>query len=102
MTTRRKISLINSVIIPFDLYVVAGFDVVVAGKDMAVRPGFNVGLGQRFMLGEWLALRIQDRDQVYVDKQTVNNQERSDIQNYVMLEAGVSFYLPPRFEYSGL
>ena len=69
-------------------------------------PEVNAGIGQRFFLSDWLAVRIEVRDHLYLDNLDIADQRssnvhrRSDIQNYVLLYAGVSFYLPPSFEYT--
>ena len=46
-----------------------------------------------------MALRFELRDHVFVDTQEVNGLTRSDIQNYMMFFVGVSFFVPPSFEY---
>jgi len=95
-----KVSLIDRSIIPFDFFVVGGMGVAFAGNNK--RPSFNIGLGQRYLATEWLALRIEVRDYIYLDTQEANGIPRSDIQNLVMFQLGVSFFVPPWFEYSGL
>jgi outer membrane beta-barrel protein len=94
-----KVSLFESSILHFDFYGTAGAGVVTAfGKRRP--PEVNVGVGQRFFLGDWLALRFEVRDHLFVDTQDVDGRTRSDIQSYVMFMAGVSFFIPPSFEYS--
>jgi len=95
-----KIALFNKFIIPFDLYAVAGVGFVAAGA--AMRPSFKAGIGQRFMINEWLAVRLEVTDTIFNDVQEVNGQPRSDIQNYMMFQAGVSVFVPPSFDYAGL
>lgn len=95
-----KISLANSAIIPFDIYAVVGVGAMVAGPN--VRPSFKAGLGQRFFVNEWFGLRIEVVDMVYNDTQQVNNQTRSDIQNFIMFNIGATFFVPPSFDYSTL
>ena len=94
-----KVSLFESGIIHFDFYGTAGAGVVSAfGKRRP--PEVNVGVGQRFFLGDWLALRFEVRDHLFVDTQDVDGRTRSDVQSYVLFLAGVSFFIPPSFEYS--
>jgi outer membrane beta-barrel protein len=94
-----KVSLFESNIIHFDFYGTAGAGVATAfGKRRP--PEVNVGVGQRFFLGDWLALRFEVRDHLFVDTQDVDGRTRSDVQSYVMFMAGVSFFIPPSFEYS--
>ncbi len=94
-----KVSLFDSSIVHFEFYGVAGAGVVSALGSRRP-PEANVGLGQRFFLGDWLALRFEVRDHMFVDTLDVNQETRSDIQNYVLFVAGVSFFIPPSFEYS--
>jgi len=92
-----KMSLFNSWIVPLDFYVVAGFGAVKVGS--RYRGAVQWGLGQRFFITDWMAFRLEVRDYIYVDRQVVNNLERSDTQNFLMVQAGVSFFIPPSFEY---
>jgi len=95
-----KIALINSLIVPFDLFLTSGVGFVTT--DTNVRPSFSAGVGQRFMVNDWMAIRIEVNDTVFNDTQTVNGQPRSDLQNYVMFNAGFSFFIPPTFDYTTL
>ncbi|MEZ4272646.1 MAG: outer membrane beta-barrel domain-containing protein [Myxococcota bacterium] len=92
-----KLSLFNRAIVPFDFYLLAGLGFAQAGDN--TRPAMNWGVGQRFMLADWMALRFEVFDQIYLDTQLVNDQPRSDVQNFLMVQVGLSLFLPPRFEY---
>ncbi|MEE8409127.1 MAG: outer membrane beta-barrel domain-containing protein [Myxococcota bacterium] len=94
-----KVSLFGASIIHFELYATAGLGVAFRGKGRTV-PAVNAGVGQRFFLGDWLGLRFELRDHLFLDTQDVSGQLRSDIQSYVLFYAGASFFLPPSFEYS--
>ena len=94
-----KISLANKWIVHFELYGTAGAGLATAFGERQP-AAVNVGLGQRFFLSRWLALRLEVRDHLFVDTLTVSNQDRSDVQSYVMFMAGASFFIPPSFEYS--
>lgn len=93
-----KLSLFSSDIIHFDTYVVGGVGAAVVGSNK--RPAVNLGLGQRFVFGEWLALRVELRDHMFVDTQEVNGLVRSGTQHYVLLMVGASVFLPLSFEYT--
>jgi outer membrane beta-barrel protein len=93
-----KLSLFSSDIIHFDTYLVGGVGAAFAGGNR--RPAVNLGLGQRFVFGEWLALRVELRDHMFVDTQEVNGLVRSGTQHYVLLMVGASVFLPLSFEYS--
>jgi outer membrane beta-barrel protein len=93
-----KLSLFSTDIIHFDTYAVTGLGVAFAGAHK--RPAGNIGLGQRFDINEWLAVRVEVRDHIFVDTQEVNGLTRSSIQNYVLFMVGASLYLPLSFEYT--
>ncbi|MBI5512055.1 MAG: outer membrane beta-barrel domain-containing protein [Deltaproteobacteria bacterium] len=97
-----KVSLFESGIIHFDFYGSAGAGLVTAfGKRRPVEV--NAGVGQRFYLGDWLALRFEVRDHFFVDTFEVSGMPdptRSDLQSYLLFMAGVSFFIPPTFEYT--
>ncbi len=93
-----KVSLFDSKIIHFDLYTTFGLGLAFAGDRHP--PAANVGVGQRFVLGDWLALHFEVRDHLFIDTQEVDQIPRSDIQSYVMFTAGLSLFVPPSFEYS--
>jgi len=94
-----KISLFNTQIVHFDFYATAGVGFATSFGS-AQPPAVNGGIGQRFFVSDWLALRFEVRSHLFVDTADVEGFERSDVQNYVMAMAGVSFYLPPSFEYT--
>lgn len=94
-----KVSLFDDNIIHFDTFLVAGGGVASAlGGEFP--PAVNVGVGQRYVLNDWLALRLEARDHLFVASQQVNDLPRSDIQNFLMFQLGVSIFVPPSFEYT--
>jgi outer membrane beta-barrel protein len=93
-----KLSLFDSQIIHFDIYATAGMGVAFAGGRRP--PLATVGVGHRFVLNDFMALRFEVRDHLFVDSQLVDNVPRSDIQSYVMFLAGVSIFVPPTFDYT--
>ena len=61
--------------------------------------GGHVGLGVRIYLNRFLALRIDVKDYVYAVKvpnwiEGTGNQPRTDVQNQLFLELGLSFFFP--------
>ena len=93
-----KWSLFDSQIVHFETYATVGVGGASALGSRWVQA-VNAGVGQRFMLGKWMAVRIELRDHLFVDTVTVNGVERSDIQSYMLLAMGVSVFVPPSFEY---
>jgi outer membrane beta-barrel protein len=84
-------------------------------------PGFtnilitpNVGASMRFFLFKWLTVSLGVRDYVFIDKFEPTNREigmnetadeakenaDSSLINNVMFQIGVSFWIPPSFEYT--
>lgn len=96
-----KVSLFDRNIFHFEFYATGGLGVA-GGFDDTFNPAANMGLGQRMFFSDWLALRVEARNHIYLATQTVNDIERSDIQNILMFYVGVSFFIPPSFEYSSL
>ncbi len=95
-----KFSLFNTAIIPFDVYATAGGGAATAFSNGRWMPAANAGIGTRLGIADWLALRVEVRNHFFLDTQQVDTIERSDVQNYVMAQIGLSFFIPPTFEYS--
>jgi len=79
----------------------------VLSSDQAIRLGLtpstatslggHVGLGARFFLSDWLAIRLEFRDLVYqvdVPNRSGSGQGAADLQNQLFTELGVSFFFP--------
>jgi len=81
-------------------------------KNILISP--NVGAGMRFFLFKWLTVNVGVRDYVFIDKFEPTNREigmnetaaeakshaDSSLINNVMFQIGVSFWIPPSFEYT--
>ena len=78
---------------PFDTYASVGVGVATA-LDGRLPPAVNAALGQRFMLTDWMALRFEARTHLFLGTQYANGQPRSDVQSYVMVNGGLSFFVP--------
>ena len=94
-----KLSLFTDEIVHFDAYLIGGFGM--ASTETGAKLASNIGLGLRYFVTSWLVVKIEVRDLIYTEtlKLDVQRTEFSDIQNHVMLAAGVSFFLPVDFEY---
>ncbi len=91
-----KFALFNTWIIPWDTYALLG-----AGFTQTELDGhltIAAGIGQRYFMNRWFTLNVELRDQVYNE----NYPAGSEIVNNLMFTAGVSFFIPPDFEYRTL
>ena len=111
-----KMAFFSDVILNFDLFIVAGVGIMGAsipdesgidklkGNLLDASSGItvagNIGVGGRLFLLKWLAVVVEIRDYIYSVRQTnVSDKGVSDIQNLVVPFIGISFYLPPGFDY---
>lgn len=91
-----KFALFNTWIIPWDLYAVLG-----AGytqTELAGNPTLAAGVGQRFFMNKWFTVNFEVRDSLYLEEYPGG----TELVNNMMFTAGVSFFLPPDFEYRTL
>lgn len=88
-----KISLFGEGILHFDTFLTAGPGIFLT--DAGVNPAMNVGLGQRYFINDWLVVRAEVRDYIFIDSRN----GRSDLQNLVILGLSVSGFFPMTFEY---
>lgn len=91
-----KVSLFADYFLSFDMYAIGGVTAVQyrgsAGDAMAV--GGNVGVGMRFVLTRWLALRTELRDIIYAE----DFGAKSYLRNQLMVNLGLSLLLPFDFK----
>jgi outer membrane beta-barrel protein len=91
-----KFALFNTWIIPWDIYAVLG-----AGytqTELGGNPTIAAGAGTRFFMSQWLTLNFELRDNVFLEDYPGG----SEVVNNMMFSAGVSFFIPPSFEYRTL
>ncbi|MCC6810621.1 MAG: outer membrane beta-barrel domain-containing protein [Deltaproteobacteria bacterium] len=103
-----KVSLMAEAVVHFDLYIAAGGGVLMteqrrAGDGSEWRGLGTVAIGARIMLTAWLTLRFEFRDNLYQDPRTASSvrPNESPVQNLLMFNFGLSFFLPPSFDYKG-
>jgi outer membrane beta-barrel protein len=109
-----KLNLAAERVAHFDLSLLAGgdwisYEKVVSSNDAAIlaaagqRPpdtgtlGGHVGLGLRVFFAEWLAARLEFKDYIYavsVPNWQEGGKARSDVQNQLFTELGVSVFFP--------
>jgi outer membrane beta-barrel protein len=88
-----KISLLGDTILHFDTYLTAGPGIF--GTDAGLAPAVNIGIGQRYFLTDWLVVRIEVRNYVFIE----SRDNISDVQNLMVLGFSVSGFFPTSFEY---
>lgn len=101
-----KLSLFGESILHFDTFLTAGGGIFVTereereGPDAVleevtnVNPAFNVGVGQRYFINEWLVFRLEVRNYSYIE-----TGDESDLQNVTMLGFAISGFFPTSFAY---
>jgi outer membrane beta-barrel protein len=106
-----KLNVLSEQVAHFDLSLIVGADWIarseVLGRVAAAEletaggtpgttagPGAHVGLGARLFLSEWIALRLEVKDYLYVAD--VPNNGGEGFQNQLFTEIGLSFFLPGR------
>lgn len=88
-----KLSILGEGILHFDTYLTGGPGIFVT--DLGVAPAFNIGIGQRYFLTKWLVARVELRNYVFIEERN----ERSSLQNLMLIGLSVSGFFPTSFEY---
>ncbi|MEL6183549.1 MAG: outer membrane beta-barrel domain-containing protein [Myxococcota bacterium] len=103
-----KLSLFGESILHFDTFVTGGIGVfitesgairdpvtgVLPESTIDVNPAFNVGIGQRYFINEWLVFRVDIRNYSYIE-----TARQSDLQNVMVLGLAISGFFPLTFAY---
>ncbi len=100
-----KISLVSQAFLHFDMYAILGASGI---QYTGPRPteeseppslmtvGGNLGIGARFFMNRWFAVRTELRDLSYVEQ--LQGAGRTTWRNQILFEIGLSFFLPTDFE----
>lgn len=99
-----KVNVMAEKVLHFDTSIFIGADVIqYAGYDKATLAnkdtftgGGHIGIGERIVFNEFLALRIELRDYMYggvVNIDDAAGKSQTDFQNQLMLEIGLSFFI---------
>ncbi len=91
-----KFALFNTWIIPWDMYGVLGAGA--AQTELGTHPMLAAGIGQRYFMNRWFTVNLELRDGIYSEDYPGG----SELVNNLMWTLGVSFYIPPSFEYKML
>ncbi len=94
-----KLSLFSRGIFHYETHFALGGGIHAQTSDV-LEPAGVASVGQRLTLSEWCTLSVELRDLVYAGKYKVYDQERHSISHSLMLSVGLSFFIPPSFEYS--
>ncbi len=89
-----KLSVMDQSILYFDTFVSLGGGVV-WNQEQELIPAAQAGVGQHFVVSDWLNVRLQLRDVVYMDRYVFMGEERDALRNYLMLELGLGLFVPP-------
>ncbi len=102
-----KLALFAENVLYFNMYGLAGPTVVLYGPTTSVTVGGNVGLGFRFAINSWLAVRLELRDTIYAETgyNVVGYAESGEarveyplsIRNQLTGELGLSMFFPTAF-----
>lgn len=97
-----KINFIAEKVLHFDLYATAGvglasYGLVLADGDRSgMSPSLMLGVGQRYFVNEWIAVKLELLDMIWFQPTA-----KADTQpnNQLMFTLGVSFFFPTSFSY---
>ncbi|MBI5549668.1 MAG: outer membrane beta-barrel domain-containing protein [Deltaproteobacteria bacterium] len=91
-----KVNVIAEKVLHFDIAVVGGIDLVNYAAPVGqgtFTVGGHLGLGQRFFITPSVTLRVELRDYIYSGKTVQLSDSDSKVENQLMLDIGVSFFL---------
>lgn len=96
-----KLSWFNT-IVQYDLFLATGVGGVwsqTSGDPVGdgLHPAIDAGIGQRFSFTDWMAFEFWVKQLLYADRP--QDREISEIQKVLTMNVGLSFWLPPSFEY---
>jgi outer membrane beta-barrel protein len=89
-------------IVQYDLFLSTGAGAVWSQTSGApvndgLHPAVSAGIGQRFAFTDWMAFEFWVRQLLYADRP--QDRSISEIQKVLTMNVGLSFWLPPSFEY---
>lgn len=89
-------------IVQYDLFLLTGLGAAwsqTSGDPVndGLHPSVNLGLGQRFSIGQFMAFEFWVKQLLYADRP--QDREISEIQKVLTVNAGLSFWIPPTFKY---
>lgn len=88
-----KLNLFAEEVFHFDTFLSGGAGYMGFDRDGGSVVG-TIALGQHYYLNEWMALRIDIRDQIYSMDVNPSTGDGKSLQNLLTFNLGLSFYLP--------
>jgi outer membrane beta-barrel protein len=88
-----KLALISEAFLHFNMYLGLGPSFVMHGISNAFTVGGNVHVGFRFFVNRFITVRTELRDVIYRDSSGAGS-----IRNQLMIDLGISFFLPTDFQ----
>lgn len=95
-----KLNLLAEKVLHFDTYIAFGGGILGGTRTGSAFAG-SVAIGQHFFITEWMAIRLDVRDQVFSMNRNPGTTEKS-LQSFLSASLGVAFYVPPSFEREAL
>jgi outer membrane beta-barrel protein len=95
-----KLSLLAESVLHFDTYIAISGGVV--GSQKAPTPMGSVALGQHYVFTEWMAVKLELRDQIFPLARNPEVNKATTMQNLLTATLGLCFYLPAEVERSSL
>lgn len=92
-----KLALFAENVLYFNMYGLAGPAVVLYGPTTQPTIGGNVGLGFRFAINSWLAVRLELRDTIYSEEGLELGRKTNSVRNQLTAELGLSMFFPTVF-----
>lgn len=93
-----KLSLLAESVLHFDTFISVGGGVVGLNQGDPAIAG-TVAIGQHYFVNDWLALRIELRDQIFTMARTPDVDPNDEsLQNLLTFTMGLAFYVPGEFE----
>lgn len=98
-----KVGVVAETFLHFDLYGIAGASVIgykgpsegVVGSAPMISAGANLGVGARFVMAKWFAIRTEFRDLLYIERtRTVAG---TSLRSQFLFELGLSMFFPTTF-----
>lgn len=94
-----KLSLFSEKVLNFNMYGLIGPSFLMYGPSQQFTVGGHVGIGFRFFINNWLAIRLEVRDVIYFEegyKQLAP--QRDSLRNQLMADVGFSMFFPTIFK----